>query len=429
MNTYLKRKELFMKKRDILFLLCMIFLVGCSNQNDKPETPVLEERAETEISIIVEEETTDNNIPQVEPSAPTKEEVLAMREKVLDGMTNDDKERLIENIKVANLQMEQAYLNDSIFDKLEDKDSLAWNYFDKKGDIQVGWAYDSNKKTVMTEEGITESEFYQKYGEPIMVYNRFDGANFVELIQDMQKSVHNDQLSADLQQLIDLTNLATETHEMKYANDIYKILHDMDYFLLRYGIEDVGKYTKDKGVVATYYGVLNVYQDKTKGENESESISLSDNESIEKINKYMISEQSFDVSLNDWGDVTFVSCKPPHDSIFEDASFFLVNDEQILYKFPYRFEENNTMGYVGLFDSVGAVAFEDINNDKKEDIIIITYYVTGAGPTGMVPRPSPRIFLAGKNEFYLAMDMIKDIEEHITEKNMTIENIYNYLQN
>lgn len=418
-----------MKKRDILFLLCMIFLVGCSNQNDKPETPVLEERAETEISIIVEEETTDNNIPQVEPSAPTKEEVLAMREKVLDGMTNDDKERLIENIKVANLQMEQAYLNDSIFDKLEDKDSLAWNYFDKKGDIQVGWAYDSNKKTVMTEEGITESEFYQKYGEPIMVYNRFDGANFVELIQDMQKSVHNDQLSADLQQLIDLTNLATETHEMKYANDIYKILHDMDYFLLRYGIEDVGKYTKDKGVVATYYGVLNVYQDKTKGENESESISLSDNESIEKINKYMISEQSFDVSLNDWGDVTFVSCKPPHDSIFEDASFFLVNDEQILYKFPYRFEENNTMGYVGLFDSVGAVAFEDINNDKKEDIIIITYYVTGAGPTGMVPRPSPRIFLAGKNEFYLAMDMIKDIEEHITEKNMTIENIYNYLQN
>jgi hypothetical protein len=56
-----------------------------------------------------------------------------------------------------------------------------------------------------------------------------------------------------------LTNLATETHEMEYANEIYKIVHDLDYFLLRYGIEDVGKYTKDGSIVAKYYGVLNVY--------------------------------------------------------------------------------------------------------------------------------------------------------------------------
>lgn len=102
-----------------------------------------------------------------------------------------------------------------------------------------------------------------------MEYNRFDGANFVELIQDMQKSVQNESLSADLQQLIDLTNLAIETHEVEYANEIYKILHDLDYFLLRYGIEDVGKYTKDGSVVAKYYGVLMVYEkDKNTSSNE-----------------------------------------------------------------------------------------------------------------------------------------------------------------
>ena len=48
--------------------------------------------------------------------------------------------------------MEYAYLNDNIFDKLSDKDSLYWNYFDQKGDIQIGWAYEGNKKTVMNEE-------------------------------------------------------------------------------------------------------------------------------------------------------------------------------------------------------------------------------------------------------------------------------------
>ena len=111
------------------------------------------------------------------------------------------------------------------------------NYFDEKGDIQIGWADD----------------------EPVMVYNRFDATNFINLIEDMQKSVHNEMLVADLQQLIDLTALAAETHEMEYANEIYKILHDLDYFLLRYGIENVGVYTQDRSVVSKYYGVLQVY--------------------------------------------------------------------------------------------------------------------------------------------------------------------------
>lgn len=46
--------------------------------------------------------------------------------------------------------------------------------------------------------------------------------------------------------ITDLTYMASETH-------------DMDYFLLRYGLEDVGAYTQDKGTVAEYYGVLAVY--------------------------------------------------------------------------------------------------------------------------------------------------------------------------
>ena len=75
----------------------------------------------------------------------------------------------------------------------------------------------------------------------------------------MYSSVQNEMLKADLQQLIDLTYMASVTHEMEYANQIYKILHDMDYFLLRYGIEDVGGYTRYDDVVSKYYGVLNVY--------------------------------------------------------------------------------------------------------------------------------------------------------------------------
>ncbi len=90
--------------------------------------------------------------------------------------------------------------------------------------------------------------------------------------------------------------------------------------------------------------------------------------------------------------------------------------------------EDNKRYYTGCFDSIEAVAFRDINDDGKEDIIIIFNYVSGAGPTGMVPRPGIRIFLAGENEFYLAEDIMTDVTQHILGKDMTIETICNYLK-
>lgn len=158
---------------------------------------------------------------------------------------------------------------------------------------------------------------------------------------------------------------------------------------------------------------------------ENDANSDDDSDLIKKINKYMIPEQSFDVTLDDWGEVKFVSCRPT--SCDFEASFYLIRDEQILYKFPYMCEDNKRY-YTGCFDSMEAVAFRDINDDGKEDIIIIFNYVSGAGPTGMVPRPGIRIFLAGENEFYLAEEIMEDVEQNILSKDMTIEIICNYLK-
>lgn len=248
-----------MKRRNIISFL---FILGVCLSFSACSTIeyIKEEPQQVAMTDSVEDDVEAGNGTEIR--VPSKEEVFSMRELVLEGMSNEEIDRLTENIKVANLRLESAYLNDNIFDKLSDKDNLYWNYFDQKGDIQIGWSYDgsySDMKSIMEKESISQNEFYEKYGEPVMEYNRFDAANFIKLIQDMQKSVHNEMLIADLQQLIDLTILAKETHKMEYANRIYKTLHDLDYFLLRYGIEDVGKYTKDGSIVATYYGVLAVY--------------------------------------------------------------------------------------------------------------------------------------------------------------------------
>ena len=176
---------------------------------------------------------------------------------------------------------------------------------------------------------------------------------------------------------------------------------------------------------------LDEIEDNNLQETEEESVSHKEEfdeiDTMEEVNEYMIPEQTFDVYLDDWGEVTFVSCKIPR-SIFTDASFFLVKDEQILYQFPHRFKDNR-FGYTGaiLGDGVGAVGVRDVNFDEKDDIIIISYYESGAGPTGTVPRPYVTIYLAGENEFYLEKYMIAEVECNISGEDTTIENVYNFL--
>lgn len=213
----------------------------------------------TEAEATTQQATATAEAETVEVTAPTKEEVLAMREAALADMSEEAIERLTENIKVANHAMEEDFLNDDIFGKLSDPENLYWNYFDQKEEIQVGWSVPSDVK-YDSSLGMTYEEYKAQYGEPIMEYNRFDADNFVALMEEMRDSLQNDLLKADLDALIENTKLAKETHDVAYAVEIYHILHDMDYFLLRYGPEDVGKYTKDASFVSTYYGALEIYR-------------------------------------------------------------------------------------------------------------------------------------------------------------------------
>lgn len=238
----------------IVLLLSIIALSGCTT--DEKNTS-----AETEISTETESNDEKTEEEDSEPEPPEREEVLAARELALGGMSEEEAERLTENIKTANLVLEQAYMYDNIFGKLEDKDSLYWNYFDQTGEIQIGWAYEGDivKKEVMEEENLTEEDFYSKYGSPVVAENHYDAEAFAELLADMKSTVNNENLQNDLQQIIDNTKLAAETHEMEYANNIYKLVHDMDYFLLRYGPDDVGSYVQDKSMISRYYGTLSFY--------------------------------------------------------------------------------------------------------------------------------------------------------------------------
>lgn len=199
-------------------------------------------------------------------TTPSEEAVLAARERALEGMTPEQVQRLTEVVTAANSWWEHHYLSGNIFEKLKDPDSLTWNYFDQTGEIQIGWALNSetaeNEESIRAEEGLTKEAFYEKYGTKVLAENEYDADAFVVLLEELRDSVQNEALKADLQYVIDETRLAKVTHVMDHANNLYKALHDLDYFLLRYGPaidEESTAWIKDKSTVSKYYGTLSIH--------------------------------------------------------------------------------------------------------------------------------------------------------------------------
>lgn len=151
----------------------------------------------------------------------------------------------------------------------------------------------------------------------------------------------------------------------------------------------------------------------------SEELDISESEVLD--GDRVIQEQSFDVELNDWGEVQFVSYMPDGVPLMGDVSFLLTKENQIIYTFP-AYEE------VGLLESVDSVGFQDIDGDNVKDVIVIMTYVSGAGPTGMVPRKAVRIFRAEGSEFILCHDLMLEILFNIEDEEMSVPTICKYIE-
>lgn len=86
--------------------------------NASEEGKGAKEDTASEDATLNEEETMQEH----EPYISSREEVLSAREAAPEGMTQEQIDRLTENIKAANGVMERAYFYEDIFGKLADKD-------------------------------------------------------------------------------------------------------------------------------------------------------------------------------------------------------------------------------------------------------------------------------------------------------------------
>ena len=131
-----------------------------------------------------------------------------------------------------------------------------------------------------------------------------------------------------------------------------------------------------------------------------------------------IQEQTFEVVLNDWGEVTFASFAPQNSSFVEnglnpDVRFCLVQDGEVLCEMPGWNEEHTNEN---MFMGVTAIAFKDYNDDGLLDVITLCEYEVLSGE-GI---QTARIYFQLKDKKGFVEDTL--LTEYLTKNNKT-ENI------
>lgn len=187
----------------------------------------------TPYTIKTSEEQADTYDVEEEPVLliPNKEIVLEFQEKATKGMDESDVEYIREMITRQNLWLENDYINKNHFSNYENNDEI-WNYLDQKGEIIIGYVYDSEIFEQKDSLGLSEEEFKNQYGEPIFDTNNYDAADIVAILSQMKDTINDEAFKADFAKLIELVQEMKDTHDVSYLKQFYYMLHDMDYFLL-----------------------------------------------------------------------------------------------------------------------------------------------------------------------------------------------------
>ena len=135
----------------------------------------------------------------------------------------------------------------------------------------------------------------------------------------------------------------------------------------------------------------------------------------------VITEQSFDVELENFGQVTFVSGSIEEDGLYKLKLCLIDGNGKVLYEFPDFYGNNWPM-----FFEVWSVAFDDLNGDGLKDVVAIASFMTGAGPTGAEEFPVAGVYFQHGKEFVSIPWLDEEIIENVTEVN--ISNVSDYIK-
>ena len=138
-----------------------------------------------------------------------------------------------------------------------------------------------------------------------------------------------------------------------------------------------------------------------------------------------ISDQSFPVTLDGWGEVVFAPFAPEASTEEEngpvgDVRFALLQDGETVSVLPGENEEN--LCYGQRFGEVASVAFRDYNEDGRTDILVLLEYIGAQGPDAGVPVRTVRAYAQEAGEKDFSLD--RGLSEYLGSYADSLERVY-----
>ena len=143
-----------------------------------------------------------------------------------------------------------------------------------------------------------------------------------------------------------------------------------------------------------------------------------------------IMDQSFEVTLDDWGEVTFAAFEPERDpytknyfTVYSDARFMLIKDDKVVYIFPEEYENNEMTGQQ--FEQIAAVSFMDYDEDGRQDILLLIEYSGVQGIDIGESWTEARIYTQdeGERKFHLHRSLMFAINSEAGYKGPAMEDV------
>lgn len=141
---------------------------------------------------------------------------------------------------------------------------------------------------------------------------------------------------------------------------------------------------------------------------------------------WRIEEQCFDVELEGWGAVSFVSYGPDASAYgARDVVFTLEKEGEPAYRLPSVTEENYLWGET--FRQILAVSFKDYDGDGDKDIIIIAEYASNDDEAGEETIRKTRLYRNDREELRFVLDFDRMDVLDANQWNHTVDEIMEHV--
>lgn len=161
---------------------------------------------------------------------PSDKQCKSAQERALSGLSPKEKQTVQNSINGMHMNIEYEFIDKDIRTLLKSPYSPYWEYWDHTGTISIGG------------EGVVD--------------NSVDGEVWIRDLQKNYNIVKDADLKADIQKMQDCVRSAVKNHDVNKLDELHKMLHDCDYWVVNYPVHFDKYAPEDWGGIDVYFGSL-----------------------------------------------------------------------------------------------------------------------------------------------------------------------------